>query len=285
MSQRLHRLHPPRVSGELFEERGVFPVGCKRPGERLLHQGDALEGPVGQLSSELLEPPLRRVQLRGVGRELEEAHVLRMDDFLGAVAWGAVEHYQQMVFGVSLREFAEEYLQASVVHPRQVHAEALPRGGLHRGVEVGPLVGAPHDVGRPEPLGAVAPPVPVDQPESRLVEGQNLQRFVAASALPLDLDGEVFLNACCSFWSASSWRGRPVLSLTLRRLRSWPTPSGWAYSMPWCSLRNSSASEMVAISPRFMASWRSAKASCVTNSWRPRSLTLLFRSSCRPPFL
>src|SRR5215203_2422169 len=44
MSQRLHRLHPPRVSGELFEERGVFPVGCKRPGERLLHQGDALEG-------------------------------------------------------------------------------------------------------------------------------------------------------------------------------------------------------------------------------------------------
>src|SRR5215208_8059243 len=37
MSQRLHRLHPPRVSGELFEERGVFPVGCKRPGERLLH--------------------------------------------------------------------------------------------------------------------------------------------------------------------------------------------------------------------------------------------------------
>src|SRR5918993_1755224 len=27
MSQRLHRFHPPRVSGEPFEERGVFPVG------------------------------------------------------------------------------------------------------------------------------------------------------------------------------------------------------------------------------------------------------------------
>jgi hypothetical protein len=31
------RLHPPGVSGEPFEKRGVFPVGCKRPGERLLH--------------------------------------------------------------------------------------------------------------------------------------------------------------------------------------------------------------------------------------------------------
>jgi hypothetical protein len=37
MSQCLHRLHPPGVSGEPFEERGVFPVGCKSPGERFLH--------------------------------------------------------------------------------------------------------------------------------------------------------------------------------------------------------------------------------------------------------
>src|SRR5215212_4121860 len=117
-----------------------------------------------------------------------------MDDLLGAVAGGAIEHYQQVVFGVSLRELAEEYLQASVVHPRQVQADALPRGGLHRGVEVGPLVGAPHahDVGRTEPLRAVAPPVPADQPEACLVEGQNLQRLVVASALPLDLTAANF---------------------------------------------------------------------------------------------
>src|ERR671912_485015 len=87
-------------------------------------------------------------------------------------------------------------------------------------VEVGPLLGAPHDVGRTEPLRAVAPPVPVDQPEACLVEGQNLQRLVVASALPLDLSSELFLKASCSFWSASSWRGRPVFFLTLRRLRS-----------------------------------------------------------------
>jgi hypothetical protein len=149
-----------------------------------------------------------------------------MDDLLGAVAGGAVEHHQQVVFGVSLGELAEEYLQRSVVHPRQLQAEALPRGGLHRGVEVGPLLGAPHDVGRTEPLRAVAPPVPVDQPEACLVEGQNLQRLVVASALPLDLSSELFLKASCSFWSASSWRGRPVFFLTLRRLKSWPTPSG-----------------------------------------------------------
>ena len=36
MSQCLHGLHPPRVTGEPFEEGRVFPVGHKRPGERLL---------------------------------------------------------------------------------------------------------------------------------------------------------------------------------------------------------------------------------------------------------
>ncbi len=38
--------------------------------------------------------------------------------------------------------------------------------------------------------------------------------------------------------------------------------------------------------PRFIASSRSSKAPGVTSSsWRPRSLTLLLRSSSRPPFL
>jgi len=36
MSQCLHRLHPPGVTGEPFEECWLFPVGHKRPGERLL---------------------------------------------------------------------------------------------------------------------------------------------------------------------------------------------------------------------------------------------------------
>ncbi len=35
MSRCLYRLHPPGVSGEPFEERGVFPVGLQRLGERL----------------------------------------------------------------------------------------------------------------------------------------------------------------------------------------------------------------------------------------------------------
>src|SRR5215208_2699023 len=156
--------------------------------------------------------------------------------------------------GVAFREFLEEDLQASGVHPRQVKTKALSGRGLHRRVEVGPLVGASHHVGRANPFRAVAPRVPVDEPETRLVEGQNLQwlpLLAVALAYVLDLAGEVFLKASCSFWSAFSWRGRPVLSLTLRRLRSWPTPSGCEYSMPWRSLRNSSAWAMVAISPRF----------------------------------
>src|SRR5829696_950363 len=146
--------------------------------------------------------------------------------------------------GVAFREFVEEDLQASVVHPRQIKRKALSGRWLHRRVQVGPLVGASHDVGRAKPFRAVAPRVPVDEPETRLVEGHHHKRLsllAVALAYLLDLPGEVFWKASCVSGSAFSWRGRPVLSLTLRRLRSWPTSSGCEYSMPWRSLRNSSA--------------------------------------------
>src|SRR5215204_1773056 len=102
MSQRLHRLHPPGVSGEPLEERGLFPVGHKRLGERLLDQGDALKRPVRELAPELLKPPLRRVEFRGVGREPEEADVLRMRYALGAMARCAVEDDEKVMIGVSV---------------------------------------------------------------------------------------------------------------------------------------------------------------------------------------
>src|SRR5215207_1123010 len=114
-------------------------------------------------------------------------------------------------------EFCEELL------------EALPTRGVHRRVQVGPLIDAPDDVGRAKPLRAVASSVPVDQPETRLVEGQDLQRLLAGVlllAVLLDPCRELFLKASCSRSSAFSCRGRPVLSFALRRLRSPPTLSG-----------------------------------------------------------
>ncbi len=97
-----------------------------------------------------------------------------MGDPLGAVAGGTVDHDEQVVIWVGFGELGEEDLQASVVHPRQVQTKALSRRGLHRRVQVGPFVGAPHRVGRTEPFGAVASVVPVDEPETRLVEGEDL---------------------------------------------------------------------------------------------------------------
>jgi hypothetical protein len=67
-----------------------------------------------------------------------------MGDLLGAMARGVVEHDEQVVLGVGLGQFGEENLEAYVVHPRQVKAEAPSRRGLHRRVQVGPFVGAPH---------------------------------------------------------------------------------------------------------------------------------------------
>src|SRR5215210_123239 len=131
---------------------------------------------------------------------------------------------------ISLTKALQKCLQAAPIHAGQVSTETLSAGRVHRRVEVSPLVGTPHDPGRAKPCGAIAPPVPVDQPKACFVEGQDLQRLLLQVALAADgppyFASEVFLKAFCSSGSAFSWRGRPVLSFTLRRLRSWPTLSG-----------------------------------------------------------
>ena len=93
---------------------------------------------------------------------------------LGAMARRAVEDEEEMLIGVSLGELLQEYLQASFVHPWQVHTEALSTGWLHRRVQIGPLVSAFDDIRWTEPNRAVAPPMPVDQSEASLVESQDL---------------------------------------------------------------------------------------------------------------
>jgi hypothetical protein len=73
------------------------------------------------------------------------------------MAWSAVEHDdEQMVVGVGFGKLklVKEALQASCVHPGQVKAEALSRCRLECCIQVGPLVGAPDDVGRTKPLRA-----------------------------------------------------------------------------------------------------------------------------------
>ena len=93
---------------------------------------------------------------------------------LGAMARRAVKDQKQVLIGVSLGEFLQEHLEASVVHPGQLHAEALSTRRLQRRVQVGPFVGAFDDIRWTEPKRAVASAMPVDQPEACLVEGQNL---------------------------------------------------------------------------------------------------------------
>src|SRR5215204_7167551 len=89
------------------------------------------------------------------------------------MAGGAVEDDEKVLIGVSLRELLQEYLKASLIHPGQVHTETLPARGFDRRVQVSPRVSAFDDIRWTEPLRAVAPPMPVDQSESRLVESQT----------------------------------------------------------------------------------------------------------------
>jgi hypothetical protein len=79
-----------------------------------------------------------------------------------------------VLIGVSLREFLQEYLKTSVVHPRQIHTEALPARGFDCRVQISPLASAFDDPRWTETKRAVAPPIPVYEPESRLVESHNL---------------------------------------------------------------------------------------------------------------
>jgi hypothetical protein len=126
-----------------------------------------------------------------------------------------------MVVGVGFGELVKETLQAPTVHPRKIKAEALSRCRLECRIQVGPLVGAPDDVGWTKSLRTVSPPVPVDEAKTRFVKGHNLQWFAAVTlVVSPDGRGGVFLKASCSCGSAFSCRGLPVLSLTLRRLRS-----------------------------------------------------------------
>jgi hypothetical protein len=72
------------------------------------------------------------------------------------------------------------------------------------------------------PSDRVAPPVPADQAKTCFIKGQDLQWLVVglwAAELPYPI-GKLFLKASCCWGSAFSCRGRPVLSFTLRRLRS-----------------------------------------------------------------
>ena len=93
---------------------------------------------------------------------------------LGAMARCAVEDDQEVVIGVPLRELLQEYLKASLIHPGQLHTEILSGRGFKSRVQVSPLVCALHDPRWTEPHRAVAPPMPVYEAESRLVESQDL---------------------------------------------------------------------------------------------------------------
>jgi hypothetical protein len=75
------------------------------------------------------------------------------------------------MIGIDLTEVPKELLETHPIHARQVKAETLACGGIDRGVEVGPLVGAADDVGRTKAFRAVSSSVPLDQSKARLIKG------------------------------------------------------------------------------------------------------------------
>jgi hypothetical protein len=90
------------------------------------------------------------------------------------MAWRTVQDDEEVLIGVALGEFIQEYLKTTLLHPRQVHTEALPARGFESRVQLSPLVSAFDVIRWTEPKRALASPMPVYKPESRLVESHNL---------------------------------------------------------------------------------------------------------------
>src|SRR5215216_6316315 len=117
-----------------------------------------------------------------------------------------------MILGVGFGELFEESLQAPCVHPRKIKAEALSRCGFewpHRGRSTCRHASRCCCRVDETPWDPVAPLlVPVDESETSLVKGHNLQRFPAVTlAVSPDGAGEVFLKASCCFVGGRLSRG------------------------------------------------------------------------------
>ena len=134
-----------------------------------------------------MKAPLYRVELGRVGRKAQELYIIGAHYLFRAMTRSTIEYDEQMMIGVGFGDLFEERLQAPTVHPRKIKTEALSRCGFDCRVEVGPLVGAPEDVGWRKPLRTISPPVPVDEAKTRFIKGQNLSGFLSESRWPSSL--------------------------------------------------------------------------------------------------
>ena len=98
--------------------------------------------------------------------------------------------------GICLTKTLQERFEAAALKTWKVNTETLARCGINRRVQIGPLVGAMHHIGRTKPSGTVALLMPVDQSEACLIEGQNLQGLVLEMLLAFSSEvlGELFLK-------------------------------------------------------------------------------------------
>src|SRR5215211_8410190 len=97
-----------------------------------------------------------------------------------AVRWlgPIVEYHHYLLIGVALAEFLQEHLKANTVRAWQVQTERLSGGRLDFGIQLAPSVFALNAPRRPDSLGTVTPPVPIDEPKARLVKRVHSHGFV-----------------------------------------------------------------------------------------------------------
>jgi hypothetical protein len=71
----------------------------------------------------------------------------------GGVARGTIEHHNQAMVGICLTKTLQERFEAAALKTWKVNTETLARCGIDRSVQIGPLVGAMHHIGRTKPSG------------------------------------------------------------------------------------------------------------------------------------
>jgi glutathione S-transferase len=116
--------------------------------QRLLHGIEVAEHVVGEsLLAQRLPQVLGRVELRAVGRQEHQPHVLGHDKLLGDVPAGLIHDHEHELVGMALGHLVQEHRHRLGADPRQHQAvhDAVVRADGAEGVEVLAFESCAHD--------------------------------------------------------------------------------------------------------------------------------------------
>jgi hypothetical protein len=150
----MNGLDEVRVSGEGLERSCFIPSEERREIVLLPIRRRQLEP--GECVFQVAPDPLNRVQLRTIGRQEHEAHVVREAQVLGCMRPTVVQEQEMQAIREGLREGVDEELEHLGVQIGQFQEEPVTRGGLDGPIDIEPCEDVLHRSDGLHPTGGQA---------------------------------------------------------------------------------------------------------------------------------